>query len=46
MEDTDAVSLYSLWSNVRVGVLGISERTVRRDWLQAKAWLFRELQGD
>jgi len=26
-------------------VLGISDRTVRRDWLQAKAWLFRELQG-
>ncbi|RDJ25430.1 RNA polymerase subunit sigma [Bosea caraganae] len=26
-------------------ILGISARTVRRDWLQAKAWLFRELQG-
>jgi RNA polymerase sigma factor (TIGR02999 family) len=26
-------------------VLGISDRTVRRDWLQAKAWLYRELQG-
>lgn len=26
-------------------ILGISDRTVRRDWLQAKAWLFRELQG-
>jgi RNA polymerase sigma factor (TIGR02999 family) len=26
-------------------VLGISDRTVRRDWLQAKAFLFRELQG-
>lgn len=25
-------------------ILGISDRTVRRDWLQAKAWLFRELQ--
>lgn len=27
-------------------VLGISDRTVRRDWLQAKAWLFRELGGE
>ncbi len=26
-------------------ILGLSERTVRRDWLQAKAWLYRELQG-
>jgi RNA polymerase sigma factor (TIGR02999 family) len=26
-------------------ILGISDRTVRRDWLQAKAWLYRELQG-
>ena len=25
-------------------ILAISDRTVRRDWLQAKAWLFRELQ--
>jgi RNA polymerase sigma factor (TIGR02999 family) len=25
-------------------ILGISDRTVRRDWLQAKAWLFRALQ--
>ena len=25
-------------------ILGISDRTVRRDWLQARAWLFRELQ--
>ncbi len=24
-------------------ILGISDRTVRRDWLQAKAWLYREL---
>ena len=24
-------------------VLGIAERTVRRDWLKAKAWLFTEL---
>lgn len=26
-------------------VLGVSERTVRRDWVQAKAWLFRELHA-
>jgi len=26
-------------------VLGISERTVRREWALAKAWLFRELAG-
>lgn len=26
-------------------VLGVSERTVRRDWTQAKAWLFRELRA-
>lgn len=25
-------------------ILGVSERTVRRDWLAAKAWLFRALQ--
>ena len=25
--------------------MGISERTVRRDWLFAKAWLQRELPG-
>lgn len=24
-------------------VLGMSDRTVRRDWIKAKAWLFREL---
>jgi RNA polymerase sigma factor (sigma-70 family) len=24
-------------------VLGISERTVRREWAMAKAWLYREL---
>jgi DNA-directed RNA polymerase specialized sigma24 family protein len=23
--------------------LGISERTVRRDWVKARAWLFKEL---
>lgn len=27
-------------------VLGVSERTVRRDWVQAKAWLFRQLHAD
>jgi RNA polymerase sigma factor (TIGR02999 family) len=27
-------------------VLGISERTVRRRWQYAKAWLYRELTGD
>lgn len=26
--------------------LGISLRTVQRDWLKARAWLFRELRGD
>lgn len=26
--------------------LGVSERTVRRDWLLAKAWLYREIQAD
>ncbi|RZI97882.1 MAG: hypothetical protein EOO54_29275 [Haliea sp.] len=26
-------------------ILGISDRTVRRDWLRARAWLYRELQG-
>ncbi|WP_133774194.1 ECF-type sigma factor [Enterovirga rhinocerotis] len=24
-------------------ILGISDRTVRRDWVQAKAWLYKEL---
>jgi RNA polymerase sigma factor (TIGR02999 family) len=27
-------------------VLGMSLRTVQRDWLKARAWLFRELGGD
>ena len=27
------------------GVLGVTDRTVRRDWLKARAWLYREL-GD
>ena len=24
-------------------VLGVTERTVRRDWVKARAWLYREL---
>jgi len=33
------------YSEVETGnILGLSERTVRRDWLQAKAWLYRALQ--
>lgn len=27
-------------------VLGVTERTVRRDWVKARAWLYRELYGD
>ena len=27
-------------------ILGVSTRTVRRDWVKAKAWLFRELYPD
>lgn len=27
-------------------VLKISDRTVRRDWLQARAWLYREMTSD
>lgn len=27
-------------------VLGVSERTVRRDWVKARAWLYRELYPD
>ncbi|MEJ2502677.1 MAG: sigma-70 family RNA polymerase sigma factor [Gemmatimonadota bacterium] len=26
--------------------LGISERTVRRDWVKARAWLYREIYGE
>ncbi len=26
--------------------LGLSERTIRRDWTLARAWLYRELSGD
>jgi RNA polymerase sigma factor (TIGR02999 family) len=25
--------------------LGVTSRTVRRDWVKAKAWLYRELHG-
>jgi RNA polymerase sigma factor (TIGR02999 family) len=33
------------YSEVETGkILSMSERTVRRDWLQAKAWLYRALQ--
>ncbi len=27
------------------GALGLSEITIKREWLKAKAWLFRELSG-
>jgi len=27
-------------------ILGVSLRTVQRDWLKARAWLYRELNGD
>ena len=27
-------------------VMGVTDRTVRRDWVKARAWLFRELNGD
>lgn len=26
-------------------ILGVTDRTVRRDWLKARAWLYRELGG-
>jgi RNA polymerase sigma factor (TIGR02999 family) len=26
-------------------VLGITERTVRRDWVKAKAWLYQAMRG-
>jgi DNA-directed RNA polymerase specialized sigma subunit len=26
--------------------LGVSERTVRRDWIKARAWLYRSLYID
>jgi hypothetical protein len=38
-------SILSRSTSKTARVLGISDRTVRRDWLQAKAFLFRELQG-
>lgn len=27
-------------------LLGLTDRTVRRDWVKARAWLFRELNGE
>jgi RNA polymerase sigma factor (TIGR02999 family) len=27
------------------GLLGVSSRTVRSDWVKAKAWLYQELHG-
>ena len=27
-------------------ILGVTDRTVRRDWVKARAWLFRELQTE
>lgn len=27
-------------------VMGVTDRTVRRDWVKARAWLFRELNSD
>jgi RNA polymerase sigma factor (TIGR02999 family) len=27
-------------------LLGMTDRTVRRDWVKARAWLFRELNGE
>jgi DNA-directed RNA polymerase specialized sigma24 family protein len=27
-------------------VLGVSPRTVKRDWRRARAWLYRELRGE
>ena len=28
------------------GLMNVTERTVRRDWVKARAWLFRELAGE
>jgi RNA polymerase sigma factor (TIGR02999 family) len=28
------------------GLMGVSERTVRRDWVKARAWLFRSLAAE
>ena len=34
-------------SEAEIGdVLGISERTVRRDWVKARSWLYNELQAN
>jgi hypothetical protein len=27
-------------------VLGVSTRTVQREWMKARAWLYRALYGD
>jgi RNA polymerase sigma factor (sigma-70 family) len=27
-------------------LLGISDRTVRREWIKARAWLYRQLYGE
>ena len=27
-------------------LMGVTDRTVRRDWVKARAWLYRELNGD
>lgn len=27
-------------------IMGVTSRTVRRDWVKARAWLFRELRGE
>ena len=27
-----------------VRIMGVTDRTIRRDWVKARAWLFRELK--
>ena len=39
----DQRTLFALGNTARA--LGMSLRTVQRDWLKARAWLFRELGG-
>jgi RNA polymerase sigma-70 factor, ECF subfamily len=34
-----------LTSEETAEVLGVSDITIKREWLKAKAWLFRELSG-
>jgi len=34
-----------LTENETAAALGVTSRTVRRDWVKAKAWLYRELHG-